>query len=351
MLKKVLYCASTTSHLRNFHIPYIKWLSDNKCDVTTLTDDGQPVTFANRSEKAPFTKTLWSHKNIILIFKIKQLVLQGAYHLVITNTTLAGAIVRAAIRLLPKTRRPQVMHICHGFLFNNNDGLKKRLLLIPERMCAKVTDVFVVMNHESERIARDNKLGKKIVHTNGMGLDITKFKSSMITSDIFKFVYVAEFSARKNQAELIRAFANAIVDMPNARLVLAGDGVTLSACKKLTCNLAINDHVDFLGFVSEIPALLNECGAAVSSSRYEGLPFNIMEAMASGLPIIASNIAGHSDLLNQKSLYKDQNELTEMLINAYCTGKRLFEYPNIDQYSLANVRETWIKILNELIIR
>ena len=345
---KVLYCASTSSHLTNFHLPYIQWLSENGCEVATLTNDGQAVPFAANSDKAGFTKKLFSPQNVRGILEVKRKLTKSRYTIVVTNTTLAGAVVRAAVRLLPKQNRPKVLHICHGFLFNNKDGLKKWLYLMPERVCAKVTDVFAVMNRESEGIATRYKLGKQIVFTHGMGLDAARFSAAETAGGIFKFVYIAEFSARKNQSALIKAFAKAADKMPDARLVLAGDGAMLDECKQLAHDLCIAERADFPGYVADVPALLKSSDVAVSTSRYEGLPFNIMEAMASGMPVVASDIAGHSDLLERESLYQTEAELENMLIMQYNQGRRRVEYGKTSRYTLANVRSEWIEILKSI---
>lgn len=346
---KILYCASTTSHLRNFHLPYIQLLSINGCKITTLTNDGQSLPYAANSEIVKFTKKLWTPRNIKAIFEVKRLLINEGFSLVITNTTLAGAVVRAAVILMKKQRRPKVLHICHGFLFNDKDGMKKRLLLLPERICAGITTGYVVMNRESEGIAIRNKLGKQIIFTHGMGIDATRFHVAKTTGEDFKFVYIAEFSERKNQSSLIRAFAGESGKMPYARLVLAGDGIKLDECKRLVYDLGIADRVDFPGYVNDVSYLLNGCDVAVSTSRYEGLPFNIMEAMASGLPIIASDIAGHNDLLESDSLYKSVEELKNKLAMQYSRGKHRVEYPNIKRYSLEKVIYEWIEIFQELI--
>jgi glycosyltransferase involved in cell wall biosynthesis len=78
------------------------------------------------------------------------------------------------------------------------------------------------------------------------------------------------------------------------------------------------------------------CDAAVSASRYEGLPFNLMEAMACGLPILASDIKGHRDLLagTDGTLFRDRAELICGLGELYAAGKRTARYANLGNYAL-----------------
>lgn len=347
MMVKILYCASTTSHLRNFHLPYMQWMDERGCEVTALADDGEILPNTVEAKKVPFTKKMWSPRNIKSIFQVRRMLAKGKFGLIVTNTTLAGAVVRAAVVLLPKARRPKVLHICHGFLFGVNSGVKKNLLLLPELVCAKVTDIFATMNQESDNIARKYKLGKQIVFTRGMGIDIGRFSRALPESNAFNFVCVGDFSKRKNQSALIRAFGKAAVQMPDARLVFAGDGAMTDECRKLAHDINIGECVDFLGYVKDVPKLLAECDVALSSSKSEGLPLNVMEAMASGLPVIASDIAGHRDLLPSSSLYRTEAELAAKLAEQYALGRRRVEYGNLAQYALGNVMAEWIRIYKE----
>jgi glycosyltransferase involved in cell wall biosynthesis len=111
--------------------------------------------------------------------------------------------------------------------------------------------------------------------------------------------------------------------------------------------LGVADKVDFLGYVTDIPRLLNGCDCAVSTSKYEGLPFNILEAMASGLPIVASRIAGHTDLLDEVSLFT--GDLAEKLVAEYQRGKRRVVYENLPLYSIENVMPEWRELWKEVI--
>lgn len=123
----------------------------------------------------------------------------------------------------------------------------------------------------------------------------------------FTLVYPAEFSARKNQAFLIRAMRQL---PPGVRLILPGNGALLSECRDLAARLGLSDRVIFPGYVDRIGTILSQADAVVSSSRSEGLPFCIMEAMLCGLPVIASDVKGNRDLVENGStgfLYIPEN--------------------------------------------
>ena len=332
-MKKVLFCASTLSHLVNFHLPYLKDFRDGGYQVWTAAGGGKArfIPYADRQVELPLCKKFFSPRNVLAIFRVRRLLLQEGFECISTHTTLASAVVRAAVLLLPRKRRPKVYCICHGYLFGERGGWKKWAYLLPEKLCAPVTDVLMVMNREDYRIAEKHRLTKgRLVFIHGMGLDAGQFpiltpeeretgrRELGFGPDDFLFVYAAEFSRRKNQPLLLRAFAKALPRFPRGRLVLAGSGATLEECRALAKQLGIGEQVRFLGYVEEMERLYPLCDAAVSSSRIEGLPFNIMEAMACGLPVIASRVKGHTDLLGEENpwLFSGEDELAELLARA-----------------------------------
>lgn len=290
-------------------MPYLSAFSDRGYDVFTATGDSTPIIGANKSFTLPFFKRFFSFQNIRAIFEARRLLLNETFDIVSLHTTLAAAVVRAALLTLPKRRRPRVFYTCHGYLFNENDGISRLKYLLPEQLCAGVTDVLMVMNREDERIARRYRLSRDgIYYINGMGLAPDRFmpptpeqhvaaKAALgFLPEQLLLVYIAEFSKRKNHWQLLSAFAPAAHLRPELQLLLAGTGTLLEDCRKLAATLGIAGQVHFLGYVNNTPQLLAGCDCCISTSLIEGLPFNIMEARASGLPVIASDIKGHREL-------------------------------------------------------
>ncbi len=338
LAKKILFCASTASHIKNFHTPYLSAFSDLGYDVFTATGDSMPVTGVKKSFMLPFFKSFFSFKNIRAIFSARRLLLNERFDIVSLHTTLAAAVVRAALLTLPKGQRPRVFYTCHGYLFNENDGVSRLNYLLPERLCAGVTDVLMVMNREDERIARRDRLsGGNIYYINGMGLAPGRFtpptpeqhtaaKAALgFLPEQLLFVYIAEFSKRKNHCQLLTAFASAARSRPELQLLLAGTGALLEDCRTLAAGLGVAGQVHFLGYVNDTPKLLAGCDCCVSTSLIEGLPFNIMEARASGLPVIASDIKGHRELAESDpdlTLFDSTDALSRLLERAQPAGRR-----------------------------
>ncbi|HHV31274.1 MAG TPA: glycosyltransferase family 4 protein [Clostridiales bacterium] len=340
-MKKVLYCASTIEHIKNFHIPYLKAFHDNGYEVWVLSNKTEILPYTEYVVACPLQKNFISVTNIKTIFTIRELIRKQNFDIISTHTTLASVVVRAGIMLLK--RRPRVFNTCHGYLFNEKDGLKKWLYLLPEKICASVTNNVMVMNHEDYEIAKRHKLYKNNLYfIKGMGIDLSQFYQASqhekmvqriahgYSENDFLFVYAAEFSKRKNQKLLIKAFANVCGKMPNAKLLLAGSGALLENCKKLAEQLHINGQIRFLGYVEDMRSLYIMCDVSVTTSRIEGLPFNVMESMACGLPVIASDIKGHRELVEDgktgvlfKSEDKNITQLENALLMLYsCPDKR-----------------------------
>src|SRR5690348_14902442 len=115
--------------------------------------------------------------------------------------------------------------------------------------------------------------------------------------DHILFVCVARFAAQKNHALLLKAFAQGPASDPNAHLVLVGEGDLQEQLEEQAKNLGLSGKVHFLGLRSDISDVLNAMDVFVLSSDWEGNPLSVMEAMASGLPVVSTAVGGVPDLL------------------------------------------------------
>jgi glycosyltransferase involved in cell wall biosynthesis len=106
------------------------------------------------------------------------------------------------------------------------------------------------------------------------------------------FVCVARFAPQKNHALLLNAFAQGPASDPRAHLALVGEGVLQEGLEEQAKNLGLANRVHFLGLRSDIPDVLGATDVFVLSSDWEGNPLSVMEAMASGLPIVSTDAGG-----------------------------------------------------------
>lgn len=115
-------------------------------------------------------------------------------------------------------------------------------------------------------------------------------------SDIL-FVCVARFAPQKNHELLVKAFAAGPAGDRRAHLVLVGDGALKKRLESQVANLGLSRQVHFLGVRTDIPDLLGAMDVFVLSSDFEGNPLCVMEAMASGLPVVSTAVGGVPALL------------------------------------------------------
>ena len=107
---------------------------------------------------------------------------------------------------------------------------------------------------------------------------------------------VARFAPQKNHALLLKAFAQGPAANPNAHLVLVGEGILRKALEEQARELGIFSRVRFMGLRTDIPDVLGAMDIFVLSSEWEGNPLSVMEAMASGLPVVSTAVGGVPDL-------------------------------------------------------
>jgi glycosyltransferase involved in cell wall biosynthesis len=106
-------------------------------------------------------------------------------------------------------------------------------------------------------------------------------------------VHVGRFASPKNHALLVEAFAQVRADAP-LYLLLVGGGELENAVREQVARLGLQERVRFLGVRADVPALLNASDLFVLSSRVEGNPLSVLEAMAAGLPVVSTAVGGRA---------------------------------------------------------
>ncbi len=141
----------------------------------------------------------------------------------------------------------------------------------------------------------------------GVGINLEKFKSFSpeeklalrskykYDSSDFIILYIAEFIPRKDHEFFIKNIPELKKRIPNLKVIMPGRGIQLKEMKILAVNLEVDDIIWFPGYRKDINLLCAISDLYVTTSRQEGLPISVIEAMASGLPIVASNIRGQTD--------------------------------------------------------
>lgn len=258
--------------------------------------------------------------------QLKELMRMEQFDGIHCHTPMAGALARLAANA---TGTKPVLYTAHGFHFYKGCPLKNKLIYqTAETFLARYTDAQITINQEDYAAAQKFPLRGKAYYVPGIGVDVQKIASVQvdrvakrkelgIPEDAFAFLTVGELIPRKGHELLIRAFAKS--NISGAQLLICGSGREKEHLTALIKELGISDRAHLLGFRNDIYELLKCADAFVFPSKQEGLPVALMEAMAAGLPCIASRIRGNVDLLpDSRYLFEpaDESALCQLLKDA-----------------------------------
>lgn len=259
---------------------------------------------------------------------------QEKFDVVHCNTPIGGVIGRVCAK---EAQIPYVIYQAHGFHFWNGAPLKNWICYYSvERYLAHLTDMLITINNEDYNRAKKFTLKNNgvVVKVPGVGVDLSKFDMSLrdlkekqiirmslrklwkIDINATIYISVGELNKNKNHEVAIRALAK--INNKDFYYVVCGEGNKKEYLIDLAEELGVRDRVRFLGYQSNIAEILLACDCFLFTSFREGLPGSLMEAMASGLPCIASKIRGCVDLLEEsKYLFNPNNpsELSDMMIS------------------------------------
>lgn len=236
--------------------------------------------------------------------------------------------LRAVIRLVALLRswQPQIIH-SHMVHANLLARLARLIHKAPVLICTahsikegrrwreiayRLTDPLADLTTNVSRaaVSRYIQVGAvtrdKIMYIpNGINTDM--FKANRIAAlrlreelgikDHFAWLSVGRFEAVKDHPNMLRAFSVVAREREEAVLLLVGKGNLIEETKKLACDSGLKDRVRFLGVRRDVPELMNAADAYIMSSAWEGLPMVLLEAGSCGLPIVATDVGGNSEVV------------------------------------------------------
>ena len=205
--------------------------------------------------------------------------------------------------------------------------IKLRVYQLLDALTARRCNFFLA---NSQTIAASNSkalgLGKRKIDVIYRGRDISLFQKEYEPNQKrLHFVTVGRLIKRKGHEELIRVFGKLIKKFPQAQLSIAGDGDERVPLQLLIETLSLQDHVELLGQVNNIPALLYAADFFVFTSHYEGFSGALIEAMMVGIPVVASDIAMTREAITHKQegyLYACGQEQDLLSAIEYVIGHR-----------------------------
>ncbi len=315
--KKVLFVATVVkTHMMQFHIPYLKMFQEMGWEtaVASRNDYEDPadciIPYCDIFYDIPFERLPWKPKNIQSYRMLKAIIDQGGFDIIHCHTPVGAMIARLAA-MAARKKGTKVVYTAHGFHFFKGAPLLNWLLFYPaEWLLAPITDVLLTINKEDHARARKHLRAKRIEYVPGVGIHTEKFAGSPelrrekrrelgFGEEDFLLLTVAEMTANKNHITVLNAL-KALEGQPEYDILhylICGRGEMWASLEESAKQLGISDHVHFLGYRTDAPALYCASDLFVFMTYREGLPVALMEAMSSGMGIVCTRVRGNTDLI------------------------------------------------------
>ncbi len=276
-----------------------------------------------------------SAKDVVSLFKIFRILRRERPDVVHTHTAKAGTVGRIAAfaykwltlgTIIGNPRKLKVVHTFHGHVFHSYYGKQKtRVFLMIERaLAAFATDQIVVISDQQldEINGRFGVGRREQFAVVPLGMELEPFARSdekrRSARSVFSTTddhFVVGFSGRLTEIKdipLLLAAAKVSVDTEpelNFRFVIMGDGSLRNDLESLANDLGISNAITFLGSRSDVADLLSGLDAFALTSKNEGTPLSLIEAMAAGVPVVSTRVGGVRDLLGASNEINDAFEV------------------------------------------
>ena len=264
----------------------------------------------------PFDFTKWQ--------RVKKLLQEKKIELVHAHGTRAGSNVLWAARSLGIP----VIYTVHGWSFHpDQKPLVRSIRILGEKYIASRTDLNISVSSSNQQTGKHFIPSFQSVVINN-GIDLQKFnpnaqykdirKELNIPPDILLVVFIARFTSHKQPLALIEAFAQAQSANPKLHLLMVGDGDQKTEAIQFINRLGLNHKITLEAFRQDVPDVLAAADIFVLPSLWEGLPIGLLEAMAMGKTIIASNVDGTKEVVqhDDNGWLVETNKLVSNLSNA-----------------------------------
>lgn len=311
---KMLYILNVANRVNNFCMSSLMAAKELKVEYHiagnwAYKDDDERKAdeqkYGIRIHQVDFERSPISLKNITAYKQLKKIVARERFDVIHCNTPIGGVLGRLVGK---KYKVSNVIYQAHGFHFYKGSPKLNWMLYYPiEKWLAHYTDTLITINQEDYELAKSKlrlRNNGQVYYVPGVGIDLSQYvltknkelRSSLgINEKDIMLISAGDLVERKNYKVAIQAIAE--TKLPNVNYCICGKGPQEAELKDYAKNIGVADHVMLLGFRSDIKELLQVADIFLFTTKQEGLPRSMMEAMASGLPCVASKIRGNVDLL------------------------------------------------------
>jgi len=279
-------CENLVYELQNLgHDVVVASMYDNHTAITDrLEEAGVAVRYLHKKTGLDFS----------MIWRIKQLIGEMDADVVHTHLSSAQYAMPASLLMRVKHKIHTVHSVANkenGFLARKLNGFFfKKCGLIPVSLSSIIqSTVIEEYGIRAERVP---------IIFNGIKLERCKPKISYKVCDMFRIVHIGSFQKVKNHECLIDAFCCFRQKYPHTRLQLIGDGTGRPDVENRIRMYGLEDAIEVLGIQQDVFPFLHNADVFALTSLYEGIPMSVIEAMGTGLPIVATAVGGVPDMLD-----------------------------------------------------
>ena len=248
-----------------------------------------------------FVREVRPIQDSITLLKLWRLFRRERPDIVHTHSSKAGILGRLAARLAGV---PVIFHTYHGFGFNDfQPRLIKTLYIWLERITGRVTNQTVIVSYANAKRAEDSGIVRNndwILCRDAISLEQfmqpgprrTKLREWNVPENRVVAGMVACFKPQKSPLDFVEVAARVLKETDRVHFIMAGDGELRPAIEARIRDLGISSHITLLGWQRDMPEVYRNLDVVVLTSLWEGLPCVFSEAMAAGLPIVATHVDG-----------------------------------------------------------
>lgn len=232
-----------------------------------------------------------------MVHKMKRIFRETDADVVHTHRHCAKYAMPAAMLAGVKHR----VHTVHNVAGKENAGIDRKLNKFFFKHCHMVPVALSELTRNS--VADEYRIDKDDIPVVYNGIDLGKciVKSDYSVNGKFRILNIGRFSEQKNHIGLLKAFRIFHEKYPDSELWLIGDGEKKAEIKKYIKNNGLDQAVKLLGIQSDVYGYLHDADIFALPSNYEGMPMTLIEAMGTGLPIVATAVGGVPDMLDCSS--------------------------------------------------
>jgi glycosyltransferase involved in cell wall biosynthesis len=227
-----------------------------------------------------------------------------------THSSKAGFVGRIAAR---RERVAGVVHTVHGWSFHDHMPRAQRIVYVGlERRAARWTDRIVVVSELDRRKGLAARIGAPDRYTMIHELnDVGRFLAAAgdreqarrhlgIEGSVPLVGTLGRLSEQKDPATFVRVAANVAARLPDARFVMIGDGPLRSEAERLSVQLGLGERLVITGVRRDVPEVLPGLDAFLLTSRWEGMPLVLPQAMACDVPVVTTTADGNRELVRDR---------------------------------------------------